>query len=138
MTATELKLTLVYPEGQIVKDGLTFIALKTAAGELGIYPNHSQLMTTLKPGWVHFTNSEKAHDYLFIPKGFAQVSPDSVKIITDSVEAVSDVDLEKAKEDLDQAENRLTSRHDVHDITEALAARDMAKAKLEIIEKTKK
>ena len=137
MSDSSIQLTLVYPEGKTEKSNITFVALKTVAGELGVYPNHSPMVTTLRSGWVHFINSEKVHDFLFIPKGFAQVSPNSVVIITDSVESVSDVDLEKAKEDLDQAENRLTSRHDSHEITEALAARDFANARLEIIEKTK-
>ncbi len=133
-----LTLTLVHPEGKIEKSNVSFVGLKTIAGELGIYPNHSQLLTSLRSGWVHFIDAQKVHEFLFITKGFAQVTPNSVTVITESVETVSDVDLEEAKASLDQAENRLTSRHDSHDLTEALAARDYARARLEIIDKTAK
>ena len=45
-----LRLEIVTPEEKIYSEDVDMVTLPGSEGELGIYPNHVPVLTTLKPG----------------------------------------------------------------------------------------
>ncbi len=65
-------------------------------GELGIYPQHTPLLTTLKPGTVRIKSPSQAEEVLvYVSGGILEVQPHVVTILSDT--AIRGVDLDEAK-----------------------------------------
>jgi F-type H+-transporting ATPase subunit epsilon len=65
-------------------------------GELGIYPRHTPLLTTLKPGSVRIKVPNQAEEELvYVSGGILEVQPFVVTILSDS--AIRGADLDEAK-----------------------------------------
>ena len=81
MPAT-LKLEIVTPEATAYSEDVEMVTLPGAEGELGVYPNHVPLLTTLKPGELRVLKGGK-ETFLAIGEGFVEITGDSVSVLTD-------------------------------------------------------
>jgi F-type H+-transporting ATPase subunit epsilon len=77
-----LKLEIVTPEATAYSEDVDMVTLPGAEGELGVYPNHVPLLTTLKPGELHVLKGGK-ETFLAIGEGFVEITGDSVSVLTD-------------------------------------------------------
>lgn len=77
-----LKLEIVTPETTAYSEDVEMVTLPGAEGELGIYPNHVPLLTTLKPGELRVLKGGK-ETFLAIGEGFVEITGDSVSVLTD-------------------------------------------------------
>lgn len=85
------------------------VVLPGAAGEMGILPNHSPLLTVLKFGVVRVR--EKGQDLFFaVAGGFAEVQPDQVTVLADAAENVQEIDEQRADAARRRAEQILKER----------------------------
>ena len=67
------------------------------AGEMGILPNHSPLLSTLKYGVL--TVRHKGGEEVFtIAGGLIEVQPDIVTVLANAAENVSEIDVARAEE----------------------------------------
>jgi F-type H+-transporting ATPase subunit epsilon len=75
-------------------------------GEMGILPNHSPLLSTLKFGLikVRFKGDEKVFT---VAGGIVEVQPDQVTILADSAENVEEIDISRAEAAKKRAEESL-------------------------------
>jgi len=107
--ANTLKLEIVTPAGVIYSQDVTMVTLPAAGGELGIYPHHVPLLARIEPGeiTVHKGGGE---DYLAIGRGLAEITGDSVSIVTDMAVAAKDIDAAKAEEARQRAALRLQEK----------------------------
>ena len=80
--AATLKLEIVTPETTAYSEDVEMVTLPGAEGELGVYPNHVPLLTTLNPGELRVLNGGK-ETYLAIGEGFVEITGDSVSVLTD-------------------------------------------------------
>src|SRR2546423_1003651 len=80
--ATTLKLKIVTPETTAYSEDVEMVTLPGAAGELGVYPNHVPLLTTLNPGELRVLKGGK-ETFLAIGEGFVEITGDSVSVLTD-------------------------------------------------------
>lgn len=68
-------------------------------GELGIYPRHTPLLTTLKPGSVRIRVPDQAGEELvYVSGGILEVQPHVVTILSDTAIRAADLDEAKALE----------------------------------------
>jgi F-type H+-transporting ATPase subunit epsilon len=77
-----LKLEIVTPETTAYSEDVEMVTLPGAEGELGVYPNHVPLLTTLKPGELRVLKGGK-ETFLAIGEGFVEITGDSVSVLTD-------------------------------------------------------
>jgi F-type H+-transporting ATPase subunit epsilon len=77
-----LKLEIVTPEATAYSEDVDMVTLPGAEGELGVYPNHVPLLTTLKPGELRVLKGGK-ETFLAIGEGFVEITGDSVSVLTD-------------------------------------------------------
>lgn len=77
-----LRLEIVTPESTAYSEEVEMVTLPGVEGELGVYPNHVPLLTTLNPGELRVLKSGK-ETFLAIGEGFVEITGDSVSVLTD-------------------------------------------------------
>jgi F-type H+-transporting ATPase subunit epsilon len=96
---------VVSAEESIFSGEARFVALPGEAGELGIYPRHTPLITRIKPGSVRIEKADGSEEFVFVAGGILEVQPNAVTVLSDTAIRGQDLDEEKAnaKSDLDLA-----------------------------------
>jgi len=95
--AATLKLEIVTPEKTAYSEDVEMVTLPGSEGELGVYPNHVPLLTTLNPGELRVLKGGK-ESFLAIGEGFVEVTGTSVSVLTDMALDVSAIDESAAEE----------------------------------------
>mgnify|MGYP002778446570 len=96
---------VVSAEESIFAGEAEFVVLPGEAGELGIYPKHTPLITRIRPGVVRIKQSGKAdEDQVFVAGGLLEVQPNVVTVLADTAIRAKDLDEAKANEALRAAE----------------------------------
>src|SRR2546428_12063317 len=91
-----LKLEIVTPEEKIYSEDVDMVTLPGSEGELGIYPKHVPVLTTLKPGELRVVKDGR-ETVMAVGEGFVEIKADCGSILTDMA-------LESEKIDKAQAE----------------------------------
>jgi F-type H+-transporting ATPase subunit epsilon len=103
--ANTLQVDVVSAEEQIYSGEAEFVVLPGEAGELGIYPRHTPLITRIKPGAVRIKVPGQAEEeFVFVAGGILEVQPKLVTVLADTAIRGKDLDEAKATEALKQAE----------------------------------
>ncbi len=103
-------------------------------GELGIYPKHVALLSTLKPGEVR-VETEQGIESIYVSGGIVEVQPDVVTIFSDTAIRANDLDEAKALEAKQRAEAAMEDATESQDISATQAALAESMAQLQMISK---
>jgi|SRR4051812_14672066 F-type H+-transporting ATPase subunit epsilon len=134
--AHTIHVDVVSAEAQIFSGEAEFVALPGEAGELGIYPKHTPLITRIKPGAVRIKVVGQAEDeFVFVAGGILEVQPNSVTVLADTAIRGHDLDEAKATEAKKLAEEALVNRDSKIDLAAAQAELSVAIAQLAAIQK---
>src|ERR1700751_1704032 len=134
--AHTIHLDVVSAEEQIFSGEAEFVALPGEAGELGIYPQHTPLITRIRPGAVRIKVPGQAEDeFVFVAGGLLEVQPTGVTVLADTAIRGHDLDEAKALEAKKQAEEALANRDSTIDYAKAQAELAEAIAQLQAIQK---
>ncbi len=128
-----LKLEIVTPERRILDAEVDSVTVPTATGEAGILPNHSPLVSALKPGVVSYSAKGNS-DRFAITGGFVEVSSNRVSVLADNAEGADEIDVAAVKADREAAEKALAaaSQSSIEE-TEAIRERlESAQVKLQV------
>ncbi len=97
MAANTIHVDVVSAEESIYAGEAEFVVLPGEAGELGIYPHHTPLITRIKPGAVRIKVPGQAEEeFVFVAGGILEVQPDCVTVMSDTAVRGKDLDEEKA------------------------------------------
>ena len=108
-------------------------------GELGIYPRHTPLLTTLKPGSVRIKKPDVAEEELiYVSGGVLEVQPFVVTILSDSAIRGHDLDEAAALEAKRAAEEAMKDKSASMDRAKAQAELAEAVAQIAAIQKLRK
>ena len=134
--ANTIHVDVVSAEEQIFSGEAEFVALPGEAGELGIYPRHTPLITRIRPGAVRIKVVGQAEDeFVFVAGGILEVQPRSVTVLADTAIRGGDLDEAKAAEAKKLAEEALVNRESKIDYATAQAELAVAVAQLAAIQK---
>jgi F-type H+-transporting ATPase subunit epsilon len=86
-----LRLEIVTPETTAYSEDVEMVTLPGSEGELGVYPNHVPLLTTLNPGELRVLKGGK-ESFLAIGEGFVEITGSSVSVLTDMALAPAVID----------------------------------------------
>ncbi|MCM2297767.1 F0F1 ATP synthase subunit epsilon [Rhodoferax sp.] len=89
---------VVSAEESIFSGEARFVALPGEAGELGIFPRHTPLITRIKAGSVRIQLADGGEEFVFVAGGILEVQPDCVTVLSDTAVRGKDLDDEKANE----------------------------------------
>jgi F-type H+-transporting ATPase subunit epsilon len=102
-----LHVDVVSAEEQIFSGEAKFVALPGESGELGILPQHTPLITRIKPGAVRIERPDGSEEFVFVAGGILEVQPHRVTVLADTAIRGKDLDEAKATEAKKQAEEAL-------------------------------
>jgi F-type H+-transporting ATPase subunit epsilon len=122
--ANTIHVDVVSAEESIFSGEAKFVALPGEAGELGIYPRHTPLITRIRPGAVRIETVDGREEFVFVAGGVLEVQPDTVTVLSDTAIRGKDLDEEKAKAAKAAAEEALRNAKSEIDI--AMAQSELA------------
>jgi len=130
-TTHTIHVDVVSAEESIFSGEATFVALPGEAGELGIYPRHTPLITRVKPGSVRIQKADGSEEFVFVAGGILEVQPNGVTVLSDTAIRGKDLDEQKAAHARQAAEEALKNAKSEVDIARAqselaIAAAEMA------------
>ena len=64
---------------------------------MGILPNHSPLLTTLRYGVITVKSQGQEDEFFTVSGGIADVQPEIITVLADSAENVEEIDIERAE-----------------------------------------
>jgi F-type H+-transporting ATPase subunit epsilon len=134
--ANTIHVDVVSAEEQIFSGEAEFVALPGEAGELGIYPKHTPLITRIKPGAVRIKVAGNAEEeFVFVAGGILEVQPNTVTVLADTAIRGRDLDEAKANEVKKMAEEAMANRETDIDFAVAQTELAIALAQLAAIHK---
>jgi F-type H+-transporting ATPase subunit epsilon len=134
--ATTIRVDVVSAEESIFAGEAEFVALPGEAGELGIFPRHTPLITRIKPGVVRIKVPGKTEDeQIFVAGGILEVQPHVVTVLADTAIRGKDLDEAKAREALQRAEDARRNANSDMEIAKAEAELSSMAAQIAAIRK---
>ncbi|HVL57726.1 MAG TPA: F0F1 ATP synthase subunit epsilon [Burkholderiaceae bacterium] len=130
---------VVSAEEQIWSGAADFVVLPGEGGELGIYPQHTPLITRIRPGAVRIKPAgQPQEEFVFVAGGLLEVQPNRVTVLADTAIRGNDLDEAKAEEAKRHAEEALTNRDANLDYAKAQAELAAAVAQIQAIRKLRR
>ena len=117
--ANTIHVDVVSAEESIFSGEATFVSLPGEAGELGVYPRHTPLITRIKPGSVRIEMADGSEEFVFVAGGILEVQPDRVTVLSDTAIRGKDLDDKKANEAKAAAEEALKNAKSELDLARA-------------------
>jgi F-type H+-transporting ATPase subunit epsilon len=136
--ANTIHVDIVSAEGQIFSGEATMVFAPGSQGDLGIYPRHAPLLTTLKAGEVRVQTEGHEELVFFVGGGAMEIQPHLVTVLADTAVRAHDLDEAAAIAAKQRAEDAVRNRGDKVDIAEAQAELVRAIAQLRAIERLRK
>ena len=129
---------VVSAEESIFSGEARFVALPGEAGELGIYPRHTPLITRIRPGAVRIEKADGSEEFVFVAGGVLEVQPDHVTVLSDTAIRGKDLDEAKASEARKAAEEAVKNAKSDIDLAAAQGEFAAMAAQLAAIQKLRK
>ncbi|MCP4718554.1 MAG: F0F1 ATP synthase subunit epsilon [Desulfobacteraceae bacterium] len=120
--AEKLFLEVVTPQKAIVSEEVEIVVAPGSEGEFGALKGHTTFLTSLNLGTLRYKEANGKERLLFINGGFAEVLPNKVTILAESAERRQDIDVARAQEAKNRAEQRLSAKASDLDLVRAEAA----------------
>ena len=123
--AHTLHVDVVSAETSIFEGQAEFVTLPGEEGELGIFPQHTPLLTRIKPGAVRIKlPGRDDEEFVFVAGGILEVQPNRVTVLADT--AIRGHDLDEAKATAAQKEAQEAMANAKSDIDFARAQSEFA------------
>ena len=107
------------------------VTLPGSEGELGIYPKHIPVLTTLKPGELRVLKNSK-ETLLAVGEGFVEITGDSVSVLTDMAMESSAIDESAAQKAIESARAAMKEDHTSEEIAAIQTTLSKALAQLHV------
>jgi F-type H+-transporting ATPase subunit epsilon len=115
-----LHLEIVTAERLVLSDDVDQVNAPTKDGRVGILPRHMPLITVLTEGELSIVKNGVRTEFAVFG-GFMEVLPDRVTILADSCDRSDEIDLDRAEEARQRAEERIAQRKSDQDMIQAEA-----------------
>ncbi len=135
--ADTFQFEIVTPDRLVASDQAEEMQIPGKNGYIGILPGHAPLITELDVGEISYRRNGIA-EHLAVAWGFAEVLPDKVTILAETAERAEEIDVERARQALERAEQRLRSGDPNLDYQRALLAVRRAQVRLQVAQRAGK
>lgn len=102
-TDKTLQVELVAADRLVWSGEASFVLARTTEGNVGILPNHAPVLSLMVDGVVDVTTLDNETWVAAVDAGFLSVADNRISILAEHAEMSHDIDLEKAKADLERA-----------------------------------
>jgi len=137
--ANTVHIDVVSAEASIFAGEAEFVVVPASAGEVGIFPHHAPMVTTIKPGALRIKLTDNSEETLiFISGGLLEVQPGLITVLADTAVRGHDLDEAKAVAAKAAAEEAMKNRTSDMDYAKAQAELSEAIAQIQAIERLRK
>ncbi|OGT69674.1 MAG: F0F1 ATP synthase subunit epsilon [Gammaproteobacteria bacterium RIFCSPHIGHO2_12_FULL_45_9] len=128
-----MQLEIVSAEASLFAGTVTSVIVTGNVGELGIYPGHTALLTSLKPGQIRATLENGQQEMFYISGGMLEVQPQVVTVLADTALRAADLDEAAALAAKEEAERKLAEQKAGVEYSRAMTELAEAMAQLQTI-----
>ncbi len=136
--ALTVECDIVSAEQEIFKGQIAMLIATGTLGDLGITPNHTPLLTELKPGPIRLVTDSGEEEVFYVSGGFLEVQPNQIKILADTALRADDMSEAAAEEAKLQAEKALENQSGEFDYSKAATQLAEAAAQLRTVQALRK
>jgi len=129
--AKTLTVELVTPEKVALTQSADFVALPAFEGEMGVMPGHEAFLVQLGAGEVRVRLGGETSSFA-VSGGFAEILKDKVSVFAETAEMASEIDAERARQDLESAKAESRAAGAADPLTLAQAAAHLAQAQARV------
>jgi F-type H+-transporting ATPase subunit epsilon len=126
-----LRLEIVTPEKTAYSEDVEMVTLPGSEGELGVYPNHVPLLTTLNPGELRVLKDGR-ESFLAVGEGFVEITGNAVSVLTDMALEPSVIDESAAEAAVARAQAAMKEDHGSEEVAAIQASLQKALAQLHV------
>lgn len=101
---------IVTPEEILFKNEVQFLVVPELNGELGVLKNHAPMIAALDVGVARYTDPEGKVKKIALSGGFMEVIYNEVRVLAETAEHGSEIDVLRAKAAKERAEKRLQTK----------------------------
>jgi len=132
--AKTFHLEIIATDRDFYKGECEHLVITAIDGLLGIMAGHEPLVTALPDGELKYMVDGKWH-YAAISEGFIQVMPDNSVILADTCELPEEIDIKRAEEERQRAQEKLRQKQSIQEYYQTQAALNRAMNRLKISQK---
>jgi F-type H+-transporting ATPase subunit epsilon len=126
-----LRLEIVTPETKVYSEDVDMVTLPGTEGDLGVYPKHVPLLTTLKPGELRVSKDGR-ETFLAVGEGFVEIKADAVSVLTDMALESEKIDTAAAEAAVERAKAAMKEDHSKEEVAALQASLQKALAQLHV------
>ena len=126
-----LKLEIVTPEEKIYSEDVDMVTLPGSEGELGIYPKHVPVLTTLKPGELRIVKGGR-ETAMAVGEGFVEIKADAVSVLTGMALEAEKIDIAAAEAAVERAKTAMKEDLGKEEVAAIQASLQKALAQLHV------
>jgi F-type H+-transporting ATPase subunit epsilon len=131
-----LRLEIVTPETKAYSEDVDFVLLPGSEGELGVFPNHVPLLTTLQPGELRIRKDGR-ETALAVGEGFVEITGDAVSVLTDMALESAQIDEAAAEKAVASAKAAMKEDLGKEEVAAVHASLQKALAQLHVKRRTR-
>jgi len=103
MSESTMQVELVAADRLVWSGEARMVLARTTEGDVGILPNHAPMLSLMVDGVVDVTTADGETWIAAVDAGFLSVAGNRISILAEHAEMSHEIDLEKARRDLDRA-----------------------------------
>lgn len=133
--AMTVHVDIVSTEESIFSGMAEFLVVPAEMGEIGIFPNHAPLITTIKPGAIRLKVPDQTQEELiYVSSGILEIQAQVVTILSDTAIRAKDIDEKQAIEAKREVEDAMKHSVSKTDFTKLQAELARALAQIHVVE----
>ena len=95
---------LITPNKNLIADDFDMVVVPGEEGDFGVLPNHSNLISKIRPGILNTYKNNKVDKSFFLYSGFAKVSNNKLVILSETAFDVNEFKLNIYKDNISKYE----------------------------------
>ena len=132
--ADSFQLEIVTPEKLVVRDNAEEAQIPGRNGYIGVLPGHAPLITELGAGQISYRSKGQLYRFS-MAWGFAEILPDKVTVLAETVERADEIEVSRAEQSLHKAEDLMKSAQTEEDFSVAMSKIRRAEARIEVAQR---
>ena len=133
-----MRVEVVSAEAEIFSGEATMLIATAEAGDVGIYPQHTPMLTRLKAGDVRLQQEDGSEEVIYVSGGILEITPKVVTVLSDTAMRADDIDEAEALKAKEKAEQALKDTKADMNYAKAKADLAQAAAQLQALKKIRK
>tara|TARA_B100000965_G_C19407129_1_gene675980 strand:- start:423 stop:821 length:399 start_codon:yes stop_codon:yes gene_type:complete len=112
----KISFDLVSPEKLIFTDDVGMIIVPGKGGDIGVLPNHSKLLSSLRPGKIMvYGENKNLIKSFFVSGGFVEINSAKCIVLAENASDINDLDKQSLEQEIQslQSENDEKSKNDL-------------------------